>query len=255
VSASTGITGQRWDADAYARHGGFVADLANSVLELLAPKNGDRILDVGCGDGVLTAKIAAAGAIVVGVDTAPDLLRAARRGGIDAREIDAQHLPFSSEFDAVFSNAALHWVKDHDAVLAGVHRALKPRGRFVAEMGGHGNLAAICTAIRAVLQQRGIAAEARNPWFYPTATEYSSCLRAHGFSVETITLIPRLTALPTGMRGWLDTFANPFVFDLNREQRANVFDEVCALLAPSLRDGDGNWTADYVRLRFRCTRD
>jgi SAM-dependent methyltransferase len=222
---------------------------------MLGANNDERILDVGCGDGALTAKIAATGARVIGVDTAPDLLAAARRRGIDARDIDAQHLPFRDEFDAVFSNAVLHWVKDQDAMLAGVHRALKRGGRFVAEMGGHGNIAAICTALRAALLRRGIDGEVRNPWYYPTGEDYASRLQTHGFTLEMIAVIPRPTILPTGMRAWLETFANPFVHDLTPEQRSEIFEEVCALLAPSLRDADGNWTADYVRLRFRCTRD
>src|SRR5277367_5236365 len=130
---------QSWDATQYAREGRFVADLAGGVFDLLAPQASERILDLACGDGVLTAKIAASGAEVVAVDSSPSMVEAARALGLDARVASGESLPFQAEFDAVFSNAALHWMRDQAAVLNGVQRALKPRGRFVAEMGGHGN--------------------------------------------------------------------------------------------------------------------
>lgn len=164
--------------------------------------------------------------------------------------MDARHLTFERAFDAVFSNAALHWVPEAEAVLRGVRRALKPGGRFVGEFGGHGNVAAICTALLAALQRRGIDGAARFPWFFPTPAEYAGLLERHGFEVDSILLLPRPTPLPTGMRGWLDTFANPFLAGFAEAERTRLLDEVEALLAPSLRDRGGGWTADYVRLRF-----
>ena len=137
------IARQRWSAERYAETAHFVPALGAPVLELLAPSPGEHILDLGCGDGVLTEKIVAAGATVVAVDAGPDMVAAARVRGIDARVMDGQKLTFTGEFDAAFSNAALHWMRDQQAVLAGVRRALKPGGRFVAEMGGHGNIAAV----------------------------------------------------------------------------------------------------------------
>jgi SAM-dependent methyltransferase len=161
--------------------------------------------------------------------------------------LDAYQLPFLAEFDAAFSNAALHWMREPDLVLAGVRRALRPRGRFVGEMGAQGNVAAISTAILAVLRSHGIDGAARWPWYFPTPAEYAERLETHGFVVYRLELIPRPTPLPTGMRGWLDTFAD--------EERADILEEVAALLAPSLRGRAGAWTADYVRLRFAARLD
>jgi len=244
---------QSWSAEGYARNARFVADLGQPVLDLLAPQAGERILDLGCGDGALTAKLVAAGATVVGADASAELVAAARALGLDARIADGQALAFDAEFDAVFTNAALHWMRDADAVVAGVRRALKPGGRFVGEFGGHGNVAAIATALIAALSARGIDGAARFPWFFPTPAEYAAKLEAQGFTVETVGLVPRPTPLPTGMRGWLDTFASPFLEGLDGSARVAVLDEVAALLAPSLRDQSGRWTADYVRLRFAAT--
>ena len=159
------IARQRWSAERYAETAHFVPALGAPVLELLAPSPGEYILDLGCGDGVLTEKIVAAGATVIAVDAGPDMVAAARARGIDARVMDGQNLTFSGEFDAVFSNAALHWMRDQQAVLAGVYRALKPNGRFVAEMGGHNNTAAIIVALSAVLARRGLDAQRLSPWY------------------------------------------------------------------------------------------
>lgn len=244
---------QSWSAEGYARNARFVADLGQPVLELLAPRPGERILDLGCGDGALTVKLVQAGADVVGADASAELVAAARALGLDARIADGQALDFGPEFDAVFSNAALHWMRQPDAVIAGVRRALKPGGRFVGEFGGHGNVAAIVTALVAALNARGLDGAARVPWFFPTPAEYAAKLETQGFRVDSIGLVPRPTPLPTGMRGWLDTFANPFLDGIDAAARASILDEAQALLAPSLRDQSGNWSADYVRLRFAAT--
>ncbi|MDB4912350.1 MAG: Methyltransferase type 11 [Gemmatimonadetes bacterium] len=241
---------QDWSAEGYARNARFVAELGEPVVDWLAPKPGERVLDVGCGDGALTASIVARGADVVGVDSSLSLVEAARARGIDARVMDVYALPFRQEFDAGFSNAALHWMREPDLALANIARALKPRGRFVGEMGAQGNVAAISTAILAVLRAHGIDGEARWPWYFPTPAEYAERLETHGFVVLRMELIPRPTPLPTGMRGWLDTFANPFLAGVNDDERGAILEEVTSLLAPSLRGRAGAWTADYVRLRF-----
>ena len=157
------LSKQYWSAERYAEAAHFVPTLGTPALELLAPEPGEHILDLGCGDGVLTEKIAAAGAKVVGVDAAPDMVAAARARGLDARVVAGQNLAFDGEFDAVFSNAALHWMRPPETVLAGVHRALRPGGRFVGEMGGQNNTAAIMVALRAVMARRGIDAERLSP--------------------------------------------------------------------------------------------
>jgi trans-aconitate methyltransferase len=247
---------QPWDAQNYAENGRFVADMAGGVFELLSVRPGERILDLGCGDGVLTQKIAAAGAIVTGVDSSPAMIEAARRSDVDARLVSAENLPFQGDFDAVFSNAALHWMTDQDAVVGGVFRALKLSGRFVAEMGGHGNIAAISVALRAVCLRQGLDADKLETNFFPTPAEYSAILERNGFRVEQIGLIPRPTPLPaSGMRGWLETFRRGVLGHIPEPRREAVIEEVVELLRPSLCDGEGNWTADYVRLRFRAVRE
>ncbi len=241
---------QHWDADVYRRHADFVPALGRPVLDLLAPKTGERILDLGCGDGTLSVEIAAAGAAVVGIDNSHSMVARAQSRGIDAHVADGQALGFEHEFDAVFSNAALHWMRDADAVLAGVVRALKPDGRFVGEFGGHGNVAAVKVALSAVLERRGTDPRAHLVWYFPTAEAYRERLEAHGFAVSTTELIPRPTPLPTDMAGWLDTFAGPMLSALPESERTAARDEAVALLAPALCDDRGRWTADYVRLRF-----
>jgi SAM-dependent methyltransferase len=237
-----------WSPAEYLHNAGFVPALGAGVLARLAPKPGERILDLGCGDGTLTQQIADAGATVVGVDASAEMVAAARARGLDARQMDATALRVEGEFDAVFSNAVLHWVHDADAAIAGVRRALKPGGRFVGEMGGHTNTAAIMTAVRAVLGRHGISYGW--PWYFPSPGEYRAKLEAGGFRVEDIVLFPRPTPLPTGMEGWLRTFTKGLFVGIAEERRAAIESEIVELLRPALCDSAGQWTADYVRLQF-----
>jgi trans-aconitate methyltransferase len=243
---------QHWDAGRYATHAGFVPALGESVAALLAPQAGERILDLGCGDGVLTAKLAESGAQVVGVDASPELVAAARARGVQAEVVDGHALAYDNAFDAVFSNAALHWMRQPEDVLHGVRRALRPGGRFVAEMGGHGNVAAITTALRAAIRLHG-EAEPAFAWYFPTAEAYAGLLQRHGFRVDSIALLPRPTPLPTGMAGWLRTFADPWLAGIAVERHAAILDTAIDLMAPALRDEAGHWTGDYARLRFHAT--
>ena len=239
---------QTWNTADYAANARFVSDLGQPVLDLLAVRPGERVLDVGCGDGALTAKIEHAGATVVGLDPAPDFVAAAVARGLDARQIDAQALPFDGEFDAVFTNAVLHWIPDLDAALRGIRRALRPAGRFVGECGGHGNVAAVSTALQAVGRRHGV--DVRMPWHYPTPAEFTRRLVAAGFRPTSVELIPRPTPLPSGMAAWLRTFAGPIFEQLPAGARDAALDETVDLLRWSLCDEHGQWTADYVRLRF-----
>jgi len=212
---------QQWSAERYAQHAAFVPAFGASLLERLAPRAGERILDLGCGDGTLTRQIAERGAAVVGVDAAPDFVAAAAKAGADA-------------------------------ALDGVFQALRPGGRFVAEFGGHGCIAAIVVALTAALQRCGRLLQ--SPWYFPTAEEYAAKLTAHGFEIDSIELYPRLTPLPTGIRGWLETFAGPMIDVLPDAERASLVDDVETLLRPMLCDTAGRWTADYVRLRLIARR-
>jgi SAM-dependent methyltransferase len=242
---------QVWAADSYDKNARFVSDLGGEILSWLAPKAGERILDLGCGDGALTEKLAASGAGVLGVDTSVSFLEAARARGLDVREADGHALTFHHEFDAVFSNAALHWMTQPEKVIDGIRRALRPGGRFVAEFGGHGNVAAIVTAMRAAARAFDGDSSLAGPWFYPTDREYAQMLEAAGFTVRRAGLFPRPTPLPTGMEGWLVTFRGVF-FDQFGERRDAVLAYVTDILRPSLCDRSGKWHADYVRLRVEA---
>jgi trans-aconitate methyltransferase len=182
------------------------------------------------------------------------MVAAARERGLNVYEGSARTAVYQSEFDAVFSNAALHWMPDAEAVISAVHRSLKPGGRFVAEMGGMGNIAAIRTALQAVLAQFGIDAEEIAASFYPSPAHYRHLLEAGGFTVRSMELIPRPTPLPHGMAVWLNTFRNGVLDLLPKADRERAVAETVALLEPILCDQDGNWTADYVRLRFFAVR-
>jgi SAM-dependent methyltransferase len=243
---------QTWDAKDYGQNAAFVHGLAGGVVEWLDAKPAESILDLGCGDGQLTQRIASTGARVVGVDVSPEMLAAARSRGIDAHEGSAESLPFADRlFDAVFSNAVLHWVRDQDAMMGEVRRVLKPGGRFVAEMAGHGCVAAIRVALAAVLERHGDFDNEIAAMCYPTPDAYQRRLVRNGFQVERIELIPRPTPLPSsGMEGWLRTFYRGVLNGLPEALRETVVEEIARLLAPVLRDDEGNWTADYIRLRF-----
>jgi len=242
--------GQTWDPERYARHARFVAELGMPVVELLAPKPGERILDVGCGDGILTEKLVELGCQVMGIDSSARQVEAAKARGLDAHLLDAQAFTFESEFDAVFSNAALHWMKRADDVISGVWRALKPGGRFVAECGGDGCVAKIEAALLQALDRRGVDSAQVNPWYFPTIDDYRGRLEAQGFEVDFIALIPRPTPLPGDITGWLETFAESFTSALAESERPAFIEEVRETLRPDLCDQEGKWTADYVRLRF-----
>jgi len=238
-----------WDAEQYEGKHSFVWRLGAGVVELLAPQPGERILDLGCGTGQLTAEIAKHGAHVIGLDNSANMIGQARQNYPDLTFVlgDAVSFRFEAPLDAVFSNAALHWVKNADPAADSIARALRPGGRFVAEFGGSGNTRSILNALRAVL---GTEANARCPWYYPSIGEYASVLERHGLQVRRAELFDRPTPLEgeTGMEDWLRMFCGKFFEDMPAAGVSAKMREVVELLRPE-RFGDGVWTVDYRRLR------
>jgi SAM-dependent methyltransferase len=247
-------TANRWSATDYAKNAAFVPRLGDAVLQLLDPKPGELILDLGCGDGVLTQRIVEAGARVIGLDSSEEMVEAARERGIDAIVADAEDMDVErfGAFDAVFSNAALHWMLDPDAVASGIFKALRDGGRFVGEMGGEGNLLTLRTALRDELTARGYVMPDKDPSWYAAADEFTRLYHTTGFSDVRAELIPRPTPLPGGAADWVKTF-RAGVMDVAMVpefERDDIAAAVEARVAPMLQQPDGSWCADYVRLRF-----
>lgn len=245
---------QQWNPETYAKNARFVSDLGQPLFDLLQLKPGEKVLDLGCGDGVLTEKLVAAGGDVFGVDASAEQVQATQQRGITAQVCSAEELPFTEAFDAVFSNAVLHWIKDQPTALAHIFRALKPGGRFIAEMGGIGCVETLRQALHETLRGRNLNPWDFDPWFFPSLEQYSLLLNAQGFEIDSIVLIPRPTPLPGDIRGWLETFAQPFLSQLSPGDRAACLDEVRARVMPTLYQEETGWTADYTRLRFRAFR-
>lgn len=251
-----------WSPADYAKNAAFVPALGQAALALLAPQPGELILDIGCGDGTLTQKIMAAGARVIGLDASEAMVEAARARRVDAFVADAQALDLAGQalrfgqFDAAFSNAALHWMLDPDAVASGVYSVLRPGGRFVGEMGGEGNIATLRAGIRAELSARGYPVPAEDPQWYPGIEEFTRLYGCAGFVRIQVQLIPRATPLTAGVAAWVKTFRAGWldVAQVPREDRDEVAAAIEARLAPELQLPDGSWFADYVRLRFTMRR-
>jgi SAM-dependent methyltransferase len=238
----------RWNAADYARSGRFVADLGEAALDLLDPKLGERILDVGCGDGALTHRIVDRGAEVVGVDDSPELVAAAQAIGLDVHLLHAADMTFDGEFDAVFSNAALHWMLDRDRVARAVFRALKPGGRFAGEMGGEGNLQRLRESLDAELIARGYPPPLSQSNWYPSVEEFVEVYERPGFTAIDARLIERPTPLPSGIAEWVLTFRRGWL------DRAGVPEEERAEIAAAVQASLDTEVADYVRLRFIMKR-
>jgi trans-aconitate methyltransferase len=251
--------GNDWDAADYDDSHEFVTEYGRDLLALLDPEPGERVLDVGCGTGHLTAEIAAQGTDVVGIDAAPAMVDQARESHPDCtfEVADVREWDPESTFDAVFSNAALHWIpdRDHDAVLATVVDALDDDGRFVAEFGGQGNVAAITDALEAELHERGY--DRTHPWYFPSIGEYTPRVEAQGMEVRQARLFDRPTELDDGEAGlhnWLGMFGDEFFAGVDAAERDAILDAVEERLRPRLFDGE-TWTADYRRLRLVARRD
>lgn len=245
-----------WAAATYDRSAGYVSRFGAGVVDLLAPRTGEKVLDLGCGTGDLTQEISSRGALVVGVDASPQMISRAAEKYPDLRfEVcDARSLEEFSGFDAVFSNAALHWIKEARQVISAVHSVLNRGGRFVAELGGRGNVRTIERALGEALAERGISAADRNPWYFPSLAEYAALLEASGFEVTYATLFDRPTPIGgEGIERWLEVFAGSFLDGLPDDTRREIVASVAAKARPELLTKDG-WVADYRRLRVRAVR-
>ncbi len=239
-----------WNADDYATHAGYVSALTQVVMQDLAPQQGEAVLDLGCGDGELAAAMIEAGCDVIGVDSSSSLIAAACARGVDAHVGDAQEIDYDAQFDAVFSNAALHWMPKQDQIAARSFKALKDGGRFVVEMGGDGNIALIRAAMTNALAEMDIDFAARDPWVFPSVDDQTARLEQAGFKVNKCVLRARPTELPTDVRGWFETYSNEILSDLTDAQRNTVIDRMVELCRPDLCRADGKWMVDYVRLNF-----
>ncbi|HLK67934.1 MAG TPA: class I SAM-dependent methyltransferase [Bryobacteraceae bacterium] len=242
---------REWNPNLYQSSCSFVWEYGREMIGLLAPQTGERILDVGCGTGQLTAEIARSGAAVTGIDSSPAMIAQARENFPDLR-FDVQdicNLPFHQEFDAIFSNAVLHWVVRADEGAAAMARALRNGGRLVAEFGGHGNTRALLRAVRLTLRSRqGTDPGDVNPWFFPSIGEYASILERHGLEVVFAVLFDRRTRLEGGDRGlanWLAMFGGALPEELRQPESIRQIEEFAA---PDLFS-DGVWSMDYRRLR------
>ena len=243
----------KWNADNYNKHADFVSNLAFPVVDLLNPKENERVLDLGCGDGTLALEIEKFNTNVIAVDLSESMVEKTKEKGIEAYVMSATELPFENEFDAVFSNAVLHWVKEPQTAIAKISNALKTNGRFIAEFGGYGNIKYLTDAMQEVFDKNKEYGEFNNPWYFPKDTEYKQMLEANGFEVEYIELIPRPTKVDD-IANWLDIFANGIVSHLTKEQQSHFKQEVREILKPKIYSDKEGWVADYVRLRLKATK-
>ena len=243
----------KWDPKEHNKHTAFVSQLALSVVELLAPKKGEKILDAGCGDGTLAVEIEKYGAKVVGVDMSAEMTEACKRKGIESYVGSVTALPYENEFDAVFSNATLHWVKEPKIALEQMAKGLKSGGRFIAEFGGEGNVYHVVKAMEKVFSNHSEFGEFKNPWYFPSVNAYKALLNEVGFKVEYIELIPRPTPMDN-ILNWLDIFANGVTEYLTQEQ-LEVFKIECRdILTETNHSDDEGWILDYVRLRVEAVK-
>ena len=244
----------RWDAGLYDDKHSFVWKMAAGLVELLDPKAGERILDVGCGTGHLTAQIAASGALTCGIDQSPEMIRQAREKFPELRfeVMDAREIPMDESFDAVFSNATLHWIKEPERVIRGIVNVLKPGGRFVAEFGGKGNVAELMEAAESAWKKVRPGTPFDSPWYYPSVAGYTGLLEQHGLEVTYALLFDRPTPLEDGERGlrnWLEMFAGRMTGKLPLEERERLVEEIERQARAKLFK-DGQWVMDYRRLRI-----
>jgi trans-aconitate 2-methyltransferase len=249
---------KQWNATCYEDGYAFVWKHGADVVELLAPQAGERILDLACGTGHLTTQISATGAEVIGIDRSPEMIATARRNypAIGFEIADAETFHFDEPFDAVFSNAAIHWMKDQQAVATSIWNALKPGGRFVAEFGGKHNIRAIEAALRHAIQHAGYAVSDQPYYYFPSIGEHAALLEKTGFTVTLALWFERPTKLEgaeAGMRNWLAFFVDHYISHIPAEHQPGIIKSVEDELRPEFFR-DGVWYADYCRLRIKAVK-
>ena len=245
----------KWNVHDCTKNASYVTQYGEDVVALLSPVSGEHILDLGCGDGRIAEKIASKGCKVTAIDSSEDMINAAQKRGLNACVMKGQDMNFRDEFHAVFSNAALHWMAVSDKVIENVFNALKVNGRFCAEMGGSGNVQTVVTRIYTALDRRGLNGDEYNPWYFPSKDQYARQLQQAGFKVDFIDQFERPTKLPKDIAEWLKIFAKPFLKDIPEAQSEEFIQEIQEGVADTLKDKDGNWHADYVRLRFKAVKN
>ncbi len=247
-----------WNTDLYQQQHHFVSDFGADVLQWLAPQQHERIVDIGCGTGELTAQIHATGAEVMGLDSSADMINTAqvRFPELSFLQQDASRLNFNETFDAVFSNATFHWIENQEALLGGIYNALKPGGRLVAEFGGKGNVATIVKAIEHAATALNLEHQLiTNFWFFPSIGHYATLLEAAGFEVKHLWHFDRPTPLvgEEGMYLWISQFASHAFRHLSPEDGERVKQLSVELLKPELYC-EGQWIADYKRIRIKAIK-
>jgi len=243
----------QWNPNTYNKHTAFVSQLALPVVDLLDPKKGEKILDVGCGEGTLAVEIERRGAKVIGVDMSSEMIEQCQAKGIEAYVGSVTDLPYDEEFDAIFSNATLHWIKNSKSAVQNIAKSLKSSGHFVCEFGGEGNAYALVSAMQEVFEKHPEFGEFENPWYFPSVEEYTTLLESEGFKVEYMDIIPRPTPMDD-IGNWLDIFANGVTKHLSKEQ-FEVFKKACrAILKERIYSEDEGWMLDYKRLRVRAVK-
>ena len=248
------MTKQNWNAEQYQKDASFVAQLGTPVLELLAPQSAEKILDLGCGDGRLTWQIQNRNCEVLGIDSSASMIAKAQEKGLKARVLSAEKIDYHRQFDAVFTNAVLHWVDDIDTVITNVYHALKTNGRFIGEFGGQGNIQALISQMSAIFQEFTEFGEFNNPWYFPSTEEFALVLEQKGFLVQYIELISRPTLLKSGIENWLEIFTNRISNHLSIEQKKIFITEVTKKLRPLIFSETKGWIADYVGIRFKAIK-
>lgn len=248
----SGQTNESWSGHSAP----FTALQETPILSLLQPSHGERILDVGCGNGDLTAKIAAAGALTTGIDFLKETIRQAKQKypDMNIQVANACHYRSEEPFDAVFSHAVLHWIKDAPAVVQSIYLALKTGGRFVAEFAGSGNTAILIAAVREELHSRGYEWEGRNPWYHPTIGKYANLLEQNGFRVSLVQHVDQFTPFKPGARKWLDSFAEYLFSGIAPEEQDVIMEAVEKKVQPQLMR-DGQWYLDRSRLRVVAMKE